>query len=171
MRTGLIASGDDDVVGGTGIQKAARAAEVQSLDELEAARAALRRLQAQQTEIENRVALVEGNITASINSLLAPLAGSALKRLKELDAQVAPRLALLKFILEIGTERGPRLRDDTVRELRAEEAIRQPLEDVRRAVVDHFQRRITGDVESAMHAWAQARDDLRGNPDASLPGT
>jgi hypothetical protein len=166
-----IVSGDDDLDGGAAVVKASRAVEVQALDELAAAKLALRRLQAQQTEVENRLALAGGNITVAINEMLAPLAREALEQLKKLDRQVAPRLGLLKWVLEIGTERGPRLRDDTVSELRMEEAIREPLEDVRRAAVEHFQRRITGDVESAIHAWAQARDDLRGNPDASLPGT
>jgi hypothetical protein len=155
--------------GGTGILKAARAAEVQSPDELESARTALKQLQAQQTQIEDGVALAEANITVAINSLLAPLGQAAIEQLRELDARVALRLGLLKFILEIGTERGPRLRDDTASELRVEEAIRRPLESLRRDVNDYFSTRIGADVQATMRAWAQSREELRTDPDALLP--
>jgi hypothetical protein len=166
-----LVSGDDDAADGTGIVLAVEAVRLHSISDLEAARAALKRLQAQQTEVANALALAEANISAAINLLLAPFAREALEQLKELDRQIAPRLGLLKWVLEIGSERGPRLRDDTVSELRAEEAIRRPLESLRREVNEYFAARITADVQSAMRAWVQARDDLRGNPDAPLPGT
>ena len=166
----MVRGDDDDVAGGTGLVIAAQALEVQSLGELEAAKTAFQRLQAHQTDVEDALALAEGNITAAINSLLAPPARAALEQLKKLDAQVAPRLALLKFVLEVGTERGPRLRDDVAGELRAEEAMRRPLESLRREVNDYFAARIGADVQAAMHEWAQVRDELRANPDAPLPG-
>ena len=98
-----IVSGDDDV-DGTGIVMAVESVRLHSISDLEAARAALRRLQAQQTEVANALALAQGNITVAINELLAPLARAALEQLRELDAQVAPRLALLRFILEEASE-------------------------------------------------------------------
>jgi hypothetical protein len=164
-------SGDEDgVAGGTGLVIAAEALSVQPLGELEAARAALQRLQAQQTDVEDALALAEGNITAAINSLLAPRGRIALEELRELDAQVAPRLALLKFVLEVGTERGPHLQDDVAGELRAEEAIRRPLESLRREVNNYFAARIGADVQAGMRVWAQSREALRTDPDAPLPG-
>jgi hypothetical protein len=164
-----IISGDDDVAGG-GIVRAARVMQIQGTDDLEIAQAALRRLQAQEADVRNALALAEGNITVAINELLAPIARAALEQLRRLDEEVAPRPALLKLVMDIGTERGPRLRDDTVRKLRVEEAIRRPLEDVRRTVNDYFAARITGDVASAMRVWSQTREELRENLDAPLPG-
>jgi hypothetical protein len=164
-----LVSGDDDV-DGTGIVIAVESVRLHSISDLEAARAALQRLQAQQINVENAVRLAEADILIAINELLAPLAREALEQLKKLDRQVAPRLAFLRFILEIGTERGPRLRDDDVGELRAEEAIRAPLENLRREVNDYFAARITADVQAAMRAWAEVREELRTDPDASLPG-
>jgi hypothetical protein len=166
-----LVSGDDDAADGTGIVMAVETVRLHSISDLEAARAALQRLQAQQINVENAVRLAEADILIAINELLAPLAREALEQLKKLDRQVAPRLAFLRFILEIGTERGPRLRDDDVGELRAEEAIRAPLENLRREVNDYFAARITADVQAAMRAWAEVREELRTDPDASLPGT
>jgi hypothetical protein len=119
-------------------------------------------------EVQNALALAQGNISAAINSLLAPFAREAFEELKKLDQQVAPRLAFLRFILEIGTERGPRLRDDDVGELRAEEALRRPLDGLRADVNDYFAQRGAG-AEAIRRAWAQTREELRTDPDAPFP--
>jgi hypothetical protein len=162
-----IVSGDDDVAERTGVIRA-RMMEIQSAEDFEAAQAVLERLQAQQADIENALALADGGVTAAVNALLAPLARAALEQLRELDRQAAPRLALLKFILEIGTERGPRFREDDVAELRLEKDIHQPLEGLRGQVNAYFAGRGAG-AEAIRRAWAQSREALRTDPDAPLP--
>ena len=56
-----------------------------------------------------------------------------------------------------------------MRELRAEEAIRRPLESLRREVNAYFGERIGADVQATMRAWARAREELREDPDTPLP--
>jgi hypothetical protein len=133
-----IRAGDDEVAGGTAILRAARAQEVAGLDEAESARGALKRLQEASAGIEAALIEAEVGVTVAIHALLAPAVRDALERLKQLDAERAPLMALLRFAQEeLGLECAPRARDATF-ELRLQRALDGPLESVRAEINQHF---------------------------------
>jgi hypothetical protein len=167
-----------DVAGGGSILRAARQAESEAADELDAARRALAQLQAADYSVTVQEAHVA--VEAATRALLAEQARAAIARLREIDAERAPLFALVSFVTRIGTNedysalaRAPRLAaNESVREGRMQAVLDAPLAEVRAEICKHFQA-LEQEHYTGKHArnglWAAARDALRADPDVELP--
>jgi hypothetical protein len=159
---------DDDMAGGVGILRRARGAIVQRLDEVEVARAGFQKLRDMEADIRAEEVEAEAGITSAVNCLLAPVARAALERLKILDSQRKPLLALLQLIQQ-GDAPVRLPPDQVVRELKLQAAIDGPLKDLRAQINQYFAAERASDMRAMMRVWSALREELRTNPNTELP--
>jgi hypothetical protein len=156
---------------GTGIIRAARLAELDAQDGIEAANAALSRLEQGLTGVENAHRLARNNVLREINALLVPHAARLLAEARELKTQLAARRHVLMFLF------GPENRDEIIRgwpsqldEIKALEDRHAPLAGMHRDVWDFLSTINVADAGmAAVPAWEGAREALRTDADAPLP--
>jgi len=161
-----IRTGSDDT--GAGIVRAARAVEVQELDAVEMARAALAQLQASTVDVDAALMEAGVNITIAVNNLLLPLGRDAFEKLKALDAERYRLAVLLRFVQETNHEKVVSSPLGSTHQLLLEKKLHGVLDGLCSELSDHFSRSIVPDA-AATRAWQAVREELRSNADAPLP--
>jgi hypothetical protein len=142
--------------------RAARQAQVDSEDEVEAAKAALDQLRGDLPTVE--AAAREANIAveAAINAILAPHARQLLAKGMELKCQLAPVVAVLSALSNDTPAGKPH--DQYLDAAK----MHKPLAEVRKddqAFFETFNKFDRGGADP----WVSARERLRADPDAALP--
>jgi hypothetical protein len=161
-----IERGANEIAGGKGITAAMDALEAGNRA-LQIAQSALAKLQGATADVEFAVVDAEAAITVEINCLLAPLAHIALERLRNLDLQRKPLLALLQSIQE-GDALVRLPPDQIVREIDLNAAIDGPLKDLRAQVNEYFADERRTDIRARMRAWTELRERLRTDADTEF---
>jgi chromosome segregation ATPase len=166
-----ISRGDDDA-DSNGVIRAARAAETTAFDEIESLRAAVEQLKTQAVEYEAKIVEAEVGIAIAIRELIAPRVREALARLRALDAESTPHMALLHFAIEGDGQRVPSSSSlGTTVELRLQGRLDAPLAEVRKEIERFFGGRIdANNWWPVVETWQNAARELRTDPDAILPG-
>jgi chromosome segregation ATPase len=162
-----ISRGDEDA-DSNGVIRAARAAETAAYDEIESLRAAVEQLKTQAVEHEAKIIEAEILVAKSVRELIAPRIHLALARLRELDAESIPLMALLYFALEGDGVRVP----SSIETVRLDKALDAPFAELRKEIEQFFGRRIDANnwwpaVEELKNFAKRLRD---GDIDAPLPG-
>ena len=168
-------AGDDEIANeitnGGGVLRAARMAEVEAIDNLEAANAALKRLQAQ--TVEHDAGLIDAGtvVQAAVLAVLAPEIRSALARVRELDREMLPLMAWIRFAQTTGTENGPTSPLGSTHEAQLRHVLSEPLAELRAQINEltaERRRRSDERTRLAVRSLGVLRDDLANNANAPL---
>jgi chromosome segregation ATPase len=162
---------DGSEANGSGVIRAARLAELDAQDQIEAANAALARLEQGLADVEQASRLARNVVLREVNRVCMPHAARLLAEAKELKAKLAARRHVLQFLF------GPENRDEivggwssTMDEIKALEDRREPLAGLYRGVSDFLGTiNVHDDGKRAAIEWERAREALGTDPDTPLP--
>jgi hypothetical protein len=164
-----IAQGRDDV-DGDGLMRAARLSEAAALDRVESLRSALAQFRNETADKEAAIIEADVGIAVAVRELLAPRVRNALSRLREIDAEGTPLLALLKFAIESDGYRLKLPPEQMPTELDLRKKLDEPLRALGKESEDFLMRRSDmTQVYRLMDAWKAAAAELRKDPDAEIP--
>ena len=154
---------DGDLSGGAGVLRSARAAETEALDQVEAARNALARLQTQTVQFDADLIDLDNAIQAAVLAVFAPEVRAALTRVKELDRETLPKIALIRFAQETGTERSALSPLGSAHELEMRKILDEPMAKLRAEINQLTAERRQSDewMRGAVRTLQALRETLR----------
>jgi hypothetical protein len=159
----------DAELSGTPAMRAARATENEAIDGLQTARDALTQLTAELPDVDAALAEAQNAVRVAVFALIAPLARSAFKRLKELDTERDRLLPIVRFVQQSDSSNAeaPWRASSLSLSPDMQAALDAPMSELREQINQHAGR--TVDARAAARSWNLVAQALSTNADAPLP--
>lgn len=148
--------------------RAARVAEVDAQDEVDAAKSALAQLEGGLPNLQEHAVRAESKVRAAVNAVVASAAKPFLEETRELQAELVAKRAILQFLRHY--EANDETSDDPTLAVILADERKAPLAELH-DLIDKFlaQNPLTATNEEAVAAWRQAREKLMRDAGAALP--